>query len=391
MHRDIKPANILLDRSYNIKLCDFGLARLVHIDETISESNNNNPLTDSNIDQMNEISIENTKLTEYVVTRWYRAPEVSLCNGKYSLAQDIWSCACTFAELLTRRPLFPGRSYIHQIKVIISVLGVNLSRDIDFEMDPNGRKLVHQFLDQAKSNNGLREKIKPSFHIYNIVVWEYTLQLLSSMLSFNPHERITASEALCCPLFAPFGERRMDDLLPMIPFLYMNDIEQNNENIVMLRQLLQTEVAKTLLRQSVTPRNSNKHHKKRHLTSTSLSSVSPYTSNRHLEELKNECVKSDLDDRHDFDKSIENISHSVELTPMVVDSKDIHSKPQTSLSSSSPFTTIRTQLSRLLPNWLVAKNDIKSDEDDRITTLEKKKLTPKSFCCLTKSVSCFSP
>jgi hypothetical protein len=172
----------------------------------------------------------------------------------------------------------------------------------------------------------------------------------------------------------------------------MNDIEQNNENIIMLRQLLQTEVAKSSLSQSISPRNPSKHFKKRQLTSTSLSSVSPYISNRHLEELKEEYIKSDLDDRRDSEKKSESYSHIIEVTPIPIDSNDIHLKPQPALSCVSPFAAIRIQLSNvissMLPNWFVPKKEVKLQEDVQITPIEKKKLTPKSFCCLTKSVSC---
>jgi serine/threonine protein kinase len=56
-------------------------------------------------------------LTEYVVTRWYRAPEIMLACQEYSKAVDIWSIGCIFAELLARTPLFPGEDYVQQLQV----------------------------------------------------------------------------------------------------------------------------------------------------------------------------------------------------------------------------------------------------------------------------------
>mgnify|MGYP003331824907 CR=1 FL=1 len=64
---------------------------------------------------------DNGNLTEYVTTRWYRAPEVILCPSKYSKAMDVWSVGCIFAELLGRNALFQGENYLDQIKKIISV------------------------------------------------------------------------------------------------------------------------------------------------------------------------------------------------------------------------------------------------------------------------------
>ena len=94
LHRDLKPSNLLLNASCDLKICDFGLART---------------------------SNEKGFMTEYVVTRWYRAPELLLSCEDYSASIDVWSVGCIFAELLGRKPLFPGKDYIHQLKLIIQV------------------------------------------------------------------------------------------------------------------------------------------------------------------------------------------------------------------------------------------------------------------------------
>mmetsp|Transcript_19953 Transcript_19953/g.43666 ORF Transcript_19953/g.43666 Transcript_19953/m.43666 type:complete len:378 (-) Transcript_19953:354-1487(-) len=96
LHRDLKPSNLLLNASCDLKICDFGLART---------------------------SNEKGFMTEYVVTRWYRAPELLLSCEEYTASIDVWSVGCIFAELLGRKPLFPGKDYIHQLKLIIQVLG----------------------------------------------------------------------------------------------------------------------------------------------------------------------------------------------------------------------------------------------------------------------------
>lgn len=82
IHRDLKPNNILLNKNCDLKICDFGLAR--------------------------GFDNEDESKTEYVVTRWYRAPEVILNASEYTKALDVWSIGCIFAELLGRTPLFPG-------------------------------------------------------------------------------------------------------------------------------------------------------------------------------------------------------------------------------------------------------------------------------------------
>ena len=83
IHRDLKPSNLLLNKNCDLKICDFGLARGYEDEKP-------------------------AMLTEYVVTRWYRAPEVILNATEYTKAIDIWSLGVVFAELLGRAPLFPG-------------------------------------------------------------------------------------------------------------------------------------------------------------------------------------------------------------------------------------------------------------------------------------------
>jgi len=100
-HRDLKPKNILANSDCKLKICDFGLAR---------PSFNDMPTT--------------VFWTDYVATRWYRAPE--LCGSffaKYTPAIDIWSIGCIFAEVLLGKPLFAGRNVVHQLELITDLLG----------------------------------------------------------------------------------------------------------------------------------------------------------------------------------------------------------------------------------------------------------------------------
>ena len=100
IHRDLKPANILANKNCDLKICDLGLGRGDVKDEE-EESNQNE-------DDSGDKDHKKKELTEYVITRWYRAPEVILCPSEYSKAVDIWSIGCIFAELLGRQPLFPA-------------------------------------------------------------------------------------------------------------------------------------------------------------------------------------------------------------------------------------------------------------------------------------------
>ncbi|GKA00646.1 mitogen-activated protein kinase homolog MMK1 isoform X2 [Tanacetum coccineum] len=86
LHRDLKPSNLLLNADYDLKICDFGLAR---------------------------VTSETDFMTEYVVTRCYHAPELLLNSSDYTAAIDVWSIGCIFMELMDRKPLFPGRDRVH--------------------------------------------------------------------------------------------------------------------------------------------------------------------------------------------------------------------------------------------------------------------------------------
>lgn len=97
MHRDIKPENILVSPNGVIKLCDFGFARF--------------------------FTGPNESCTDYVATRWYRAPELLVGDTHYGKAIDIWAVGCLFAEMVTGDPLFPGESDIDQLYKIIKMLG----------------------------------------------------------------------------------------------------------------------------------------------------------------------------------------------------------------------------------------------------------------------------
>ena len=120
IHRDIKPENLLITDKMESKLCDFGFARLV--------------------------SETNEKLTDYVATRWYRAPELLLSQGSYGKEVDYWAIGCIMGELVDGNPLFPGENELDQIHCIQKVLG-NLTENQEemFYSNPlfNGKNLLN--------------------------------------------------------------------------------------------------------------------------------------------------------------------------------------------------------------------------------------------------------
>jgi Serine/threonine protein kinase len=122
LHRDLKPSNLLVNSNCDLKVCDFGLARGISAthDQDLENEGNSTLL-----------------LTEYVVTRWYRAPEIMLACHEYSKPIDIWSVGCIFAELLGRKPFLAGDDYIHQVsfKLMTSKLAPHISQGIALTTD----------------------------------------------------------------------------------------------------------------------------------------------------------------------------------------------------------------------------------------------------------------
>ena len=123
LHRDLKPSNLLLNANCDLKICDFGLARSAEQPEPESKA----------------------FLTEYVATRWYRAPEIMLSFKEYTKAIDQWSVGCIFAEMLTGRPLFPGRDYHHQLSLILGVLGTPSLEDFYSITSARSREYIRSF------------------------------------------------------------------------------------------------------------------------------------------------------------------------------------------------------------------------------------------------------
>merc|ERR1719386_628092 len=113
VHRDLKPSNILVNKNCDLKICDFGLARGFAAGE------------------------DDTNLTDYVVTRWYRAPEVVLLASEYTKSIDVWAVGCILCELVQRKPIFAGKDHLDQIKKIIAVIGTPTEEELHW-LPPNG-------------------------------------------------------------------------------------------------------------------------------------------------------------------------------------------------------------------------------------------------------------
>ncbi|KAJ8767537.1 hypothetical protein K2173_017606 [Erythroxylum novogranatense] len=168
-HRDLKPKNILANADCKLKICDFGLARVAFNDSPTA-----------------------IFWTDYVATRWYRAPE--LCGSffsKYTPAIDIWSIGCIFAELLTGKPLFPGKNVVHQLDLMTDLLGTPSAESIGRVRNEKARRYL----------SSMRRKKPVPFSQKFPNADPLALRLLEKMLAFEPKDRPTAEEALADPYF----------------------------------------------------------------------------------------------------------------------------------------------------------------------------------------------
>lgn len=173
LHRDLKPSNLLVDGRCSLKICDFGLARAAFRPE------NNDA--------------DSVLWTNYVATRWYRAPELMMPHSNnYGAAIDVWSAGCIFAELILRKPLLPGTAEEDQLRKICEFTGTPSLDVIERLRSPKTQQVLKTVRPRPPAN--LNAIFPPDTD-------PQALQLIRAMLEFDPNKRMTAQDALMTDYF----------------------------------------------------------------------------------------------------------------------------------------------------------------------------------------------
>ena len=198
IHRDVKPENLLVNENMDLKLCDFGFARLIS-------------------------GSSKERLTDYVATRWYRAPELLLTQGEYGPEVDYWAVGCIMGELVDGNPLFPGENEIDQLHCIQKVLG-NFTDE----------QVYMFYANPIYSGKDLLEVDKPE-----TLEWRYlgklpknAISFMKGLLELDPKKRLNGVTVFQHPYLAKLVEKDMkkenDKIVDLNENVLNNNLNNNN-------------------------------------------------------------------------------------------------------------------------------------------------------------------
>ena len=200
VHRDMKPSNLLLNSECLMKVADFGLARSLNDNDSDSAAGHQDP-----------------NMTDYVATRWYRAPEILLGSHKYGISVDLWSLGCIFGEMLGGKPLFPGTSTLNQLEKVGEMIGAPTKSDIKAlnsqftlemldgmpfpmgEKGVDGKHALKNFQRSEPPEEGCGGGRAGGWHTLYPNASNDALDMLTKLMLYNSEKRITAKEGLVHP------------------------------------------------------------------------------------------------------------------------------------------------------------------------------------------------
>jgi len=206
VHRDMKPTNLLLNRDCELALADFGLARYiphsgdapVAVGRRSSEAEAGAPPP--------EPRSKSGQLTKYVVTRWYRAPELLVQNRVYDAKVDLWSVGCILAELLGAKALFPGKDSLHQLRLVVEQLGMPSAEELEGIQNEQAVQYIKNLRPKEHASGSGPAAAAERFARLYPQADPKLLDLLARLLQFDPKKRPTAAEALAHPYLAAYRD-----------------------------------------------------------------------------------------------------------------------------------------------------------------------------------------
>ncbi|KAJ7240831.1 mitogen-activated protein kinase [Mycena haematopus] len=172
-------------------------------------------------------------MTEYVATRWYRAPEIMLTFKQYTKAIDVWSVGCILAEMLSGKPLFPGRDYHHQLTLILDVLGTPTLDEFYAITTRRSRDYIRALPFRK------RRPFAQLFPNANPLA----LDFLAKTLTFDPKKRITCEDALAHPYLEAYHDPDDEPVAPPLdPEFFEFDLHKDDISREQLKELLYEEI-----------------------------------------------------------------------------------------------------------------------------------------------------
>lgn len=219
IHRDMKPANMLVSENCELQIADFGLARCEGADN----------------------------LTNYVVTRWYRPPELLLASELYDGKVDMWGVGCLAIEVLTRKPLFPGNDYINQLVLITDEIGKPTKDDLVKITSAEALAFLSTLPDPKPDFSALSNLAQrlPKCGSDNIDISPEFVDFLAKLLVFNPDKRMSALEAMRHPWLKDFYDAADERIVPPTKFQW--EAEEKDLTVEELKDLTRQTVDEATL------------------------------------------------------------------------------------------------------------------------------------------------